>query len=83
MDDHKKQKFLELNSPCSGCDSFNTTYNDYLGDYIEPCFHIPYNENGDCPCTNCLIKVMCGQECDTWVAWTYENKGKKYNEKSM
>ncbi len=23
-----------------------------------------HNANGDCPCTNCLVKAICSTECD-------------------
>ena len=35
------------------------------------CFYRMYNaEKGDCPCTNCLVKVVCddGEKCSMWQA---------------
>jgi hypothetical protein len=44
-------------------------------DYCEGCVIKPrcnYKEdnNGDCPCTNCLVKVMCKDDgCNKWIKW--------------
>jgi hypothetical protein len=45
-------------------------------DYCEGCAinEICNEENyGDCPCTNCLVKMMCDDEgCDMWIKWDKE-----------
>jgi hypothetical protein len=28
------------------------------------CYADGHNENGDCPCTTCLVKTMCSGDCD-------------------
>ena len=30
------------------------------------CFGDGHNENGECPCTNCLVKTMCDGQCDSY-----------------
>jgi len=27
------------------------------------------NEDGDCPCTECIVKPMCDAPCPPWDAW--------------
>ncbi len=27
------------------------------------------NEKGDCPCTECLVKMMCDYGCDEFLEW--------------
>ncbi len=34
------------------------------------CCYYTYNENGDCPCTLCVIKAMCDKACDNYDEWT-------------
>ncbi len=41
---------------CEGC-----TYND------SPCSD--YNPDGNCPCTNCIVKTMCQGSCNDFDTW--------------
>jgi len=51
-------------------------------DYCKGCFVVDYcnypeyNKNGVCPCTNCLIKMVCNDDdielCDEWKHPTEE-----------
>ena len=34
------------------------------------CVYIRFNENGVCPCTHCVIKVMCDIQCEDYDTWT-------------
>ncbi len=27
------------------------------------------NDDGSCPCTLCLVKMVCGAICDKWNKW--------------
>ncbi len=27
------------------------------------------NKDGSCPCTNCLVKMMCDDPCESWEKW--------------
>ncbi len=33
------------------------------------------NNNGSCPCTICVVKMVCETTCDEWLEWlhTYDN----------
>ena len=67
---------------CKGCDSYSPTSRYF-------CSFTEYNEEGDCPCTNCLVKVPCdGTEvCKLWDDWAgnrlekvaIKNRGKAYD----
>ncbi len=41
-----------------------------------------YNRDGSCPCTVCIVKVMCYTECDLWYKWSEEYEIKKEYESS-
>ena len=28
------------------------------------------NKEGACPCTECVVKVMCDTNCEIWTEWT-------------
>jgi len=47
--------------------------NQEKDEHCEGCYgkcSIPYaNKNGKCPCSNCIIKVMCDITCDIWLRW--------------
>lgn len=30
----------------------------------------------DCPCSNCLVKVLCAESCQKWISY-HSNKKKK------
>lgn len=45
---------------CEGCYSYEEEYQD------EHCDAIAFNTEGKCPCTECLIKVMCKMGCDAF-----------------
>ena len=46
---------------------------------VELCFYIHLNTKGDCPCTNCLVKVVCndGVSCSQWREHTKSKIGMK------
>jgi hypothetical protein len=37
------------------------------------CFSPQVNKDGSCPCTNCLVKVTCRNECDI-IKWNLNDK---------
>jgi len=46
---------------CKGCSSMNSD------DLELPCIYLSYfktNQNGECPCSNCLVKVVCEEACE-------------------
>jgi hypothetical protein len=49
-----------MNDPCEGCIA------DKM--YSFDCEHKPWNAN--CPCTICLIKVMCQITCDEFKTFS-------------
>ncbi len=48
-----------MNNPCRGCAAI---------DGIGSCDS--YNENGECPCTECIVKTMCLETCEKLRDWT-------------
>jgi hypothetical protein len=44
---------------CEGCLTYN--YEDGSGSF--GCTHDVYNVRGQCPCTGCIVKVMCTLAC--------------------
>lgn len=56
---------------CSGC----IDYEEYVDGY-EDC--MMYNENGSCPCTNCIVKVVCEDPCDKLRAFVADEAGEKF-----
>jgi hypothetical protein len=56
---------------CIGCFVFNT---DGL-----TC-ETSYQNNGDCPCTECLVKTMCKTSCFTYNRYADEFRKKLHTE---
>ena len=54
---------------CRGC---------YSIFWIEYCPYIKHNSDGKCPCSKCVVKVMCDQPCDK-----YENFKDYHEEASL
>ncbi len=48
-----------MNNPCRGCAAI---------DGIGSCDS--FNENGECPCTECIVKTMCLETCEKLRDWT-------------
>ena len=48
---------------CKGCitDHYETGTHHCYWDY--------YNKDGTCPCSNCLVKMMCNEACDEFEKW--------------
>jgi len=34
------------------------------------CQYLPFNKDGECPCSKCIVKMICSQTCDWWRKWT-------------
>jgi len=34
-----------------------------------------YNDDGSCPCTECIVKMMCYSLCDVHDKWDIDNEG--------
>ena len=47
---------------CHGCYS----YGPYNGDGFDLCSIMRLNNRGECPCTKCVVKMMCGNPCDSF-----------------
>jgi hypothetical protein len=46
---------------CYGCIQYKPMYRD-----IDPCEFIKADEMTSCPCTTCLVKVMCKEYCSMY-----------------
>jgi len=55
-----RKEFEELNEyqNCNGCGT--------------ECEMIEFNKDRSCPCTQCLVKIMCENICEGWEKW-YEH----------
>lgn len=51
--------------PCDGCLT-------YVPDKGSSCKFSGYNYDGKCPCTNCIIKMMCGEPCNDYANFRIE-----------
>ena len=60
---------MEKISDCYGC----LTLSKYKCDYHN------YNINGKCPCTTCIIKMMCCEDCDKFSDWVNSDSLKERN----
>jgi hypothetical protein len=49
---------------CEGCLSY-TYYISERRTLI--CALMEYNDKGQCPCYNCIVKVMCQDTCDVFM----------------
>ena len=59
-----------MNKHCFGCIAYHEVY-EFEKD-VECSFQFS-NIDGLCPCTNCIVKVICNQICDPFV--DYCDKG--------
>jgi len=54
-----------MNESCNGCSMLAIEYN---GDLLY-CDYIDNNIDGICPCTECIVKVMCQNGCSDYLAY--------------
>ncbi len=53
---------------CEGCRSYM-----FWKRVIPTCILYPFNKKeGDCPCSECLIKVICSKGCPEYSIWYAE-----------
>lgn len=52
------------NKHCFGCVAYNTLSNPK--DKVQCAFSFS-NIDGRCPCTTCIVKVLCNEICDLFV----------------
>jgi len=48
---------------CKGCATYIGA-----GEYHD-CAYAEYNKKGACPCSKCVVKVMCVEPCDEYDEW--------------
>lgn len=46
---------------------------------INQCFSRGFNRNGECPCTECLVKVTCVGDCDNYSVYAKDITKMKKN----
>ncbi len=49
---------------CKGC-ATHLAQNENHHD----CPYYKDNQDSSCPCSNCLVKMMCGDPCDDYETW--------------
>jgi hypothetical protein len=60
-----------MNKSCRGCVTYK--YNDVNIDYTfseETCRYHDYNDKSQCPCTECVVKMMCDVDCPVFTKFT-------------
>ena len=65
------------NDSCKGCYATNPDNINLLCVYL---FHFKTNQNRKCPCSNCLVKVVCADSCSE-LAQTIRIKYKNWGSK--
>ena len=53
---------------CEGCISYSFIGNDRI--HPQLCNYSYFNQDGKCPCTSCIVKVMCTDVCDKYKDFT-------------
>lgn len=71
----------KLHNQCEGCNAFHS-YTSSTPAYCIQCSYHQYNFFGRCPCTICMLKIMCQDECAPFRNWTLMNDYDKPTEKS-
>ena len=60
---------LEFNNKyCKGCPGYIIDRSSVLTGNIDLriCSYAKYNEEGNCPCTECIVKPMCVDSCEDY-----------------
>ena len=57
---------------CDGC--FSKHSHRKHGVLIQPCCNMGYNDKGQCPCTLCIVKMMCDSSCDDYFNYRLEKE---------
>jgi hypothetical protein len=70
MDMKEDIGIMTIKDPCVGCSVYKNE-DDYCNFWV----HNTESE-GICPCSDCIIKSMCRNECEEWAAWK-DKKGDK------
>ncbi len=60
-------KLLEKSKLCRGCTTLNM-------DRSNICSLSRFNKKGECPCSECLIKVICSKGCPKYSGWWTSKK---------
>jgi len=55
----KERNNTNVNEYCEGC---LTSY-FVVGNDAHLCGNSAYNKNGECPCSRCIVKMMCEELC--------------------
>ncbi len=58
-----------MNESCKGCATYKYGAVDYEGGE-KTCHYHGYNDKGQCPCTECIVKVMCNVNCHAFAKFT-------------
>lgn len=59
---------------CNGCSTYKVKINDRHNDKTLLCGYSYDNIDGICPCTNCIIKVMCEHMCTAFITFAERMK---------
>ena len=62
---------------CEGCETYLTK-----GGYNDCSFHVD-NQEGTCPCSYCIVKMMCKIPCDPYEEWVRVIEGNGPGPKSF
>jgi hypothetical protein len=59
---------------CKGCKTYIHHYLPPNDAAVYGCDHIPFNQDGDCPCSICIIKAMCHRCCENFINFRNQMK---------
>ncbi len=72
-----------MNDDCKGCSTYDDCIKDYsIKDYASD-ENVFLNVREECPCSRCLVKVVCREGCNDWSRFRKDNKYDKYKNYSM
>ncbi len=58
------------NDMCEGCVAMS-------GELLFCFVRVDFKEHGDCPCGNCIVKMMCSIVCPERTSYYYDGKADK------
>jgi len=62
---------------CKGCLGIRITDEDNIRRWV--CTYAVININGECPCSKCIVKVMCKTICDGYRDFAHGFNNNKLN----
>ena len=68
IDSHPDELITKMITYCKGCLVFDEHKRKLVFD-VYTCELTEFNTNGQCPCVECLIKMICNKACTEYNNW--------------